>query len=70
MRYPEKDLINILKESGYHSEEWEQTDSDVADEDNEDDDEEAVPKKSTSIIVYNRWWRSAAVCIFIIYSFY
>ncbi|PKK65110.1 hypothetical protein RhiirC2_786602 [Rhizophagus irregularis] len=25
-RYPKKDLINILKETGYHSEEWEETD--------------------------------------------
>ncbi|CAB4405733.1 unnamed protein product [Rhizophagus irregularis] len=27
-RYPEKELVRILKESGYHSEEWEETDSD------------------------------------------
>ena len=25
-RYPEKDLVQILKESGYHSSEWEETD--------------------------------------------
>jgi hypothetical protein len=25
-RYPEKDLVHILKESGYHSSEWEETD--------------------------------------------
>ncbi|GET66735.1 hypothetical protein GLOIN_2v1786535 [Rhizophagus irregularis DAOM 181602=DAOM 197198] len=27
-RYPEKELVRILKESGYHSEEWKETDSD------------------------------------------
>jgi hypothetical protein len=25
-RYPEKDLVKILKESAYHSSEWEETD--------------------------------------------
>ncbi|CAB4430926.1 unnamed protein product [Rhizophagus irregularis] len=25
-RYPKEDLVNILKETGYHSEEWEETD--------------------------------------------
>ena len=60
-RYPEKDLVRILKDSGYHSEEWEETDED-------DDSEEAIQKKST-IIVYERWWRSVAVCILIIYLF-
>src|SRR5256885_8412146 len=25
-RYPEKDLVHILKNSGYHSSEWEETD--------------------------------------------
>jgi hypothetical protein len=25
-KYPEKDLLEILKESGYHSEEWEESD--------------------------------------------
>jgi hypothetical protein len=63
-RYPENDLIKILKDSGYHSEEWEETDSDSAVED--DNDETA----KTTIIVYERWWRSSAVCIFIIYLFY
>jgi len=24
-RYPEKDLVHILKNSGYHSSEWEET---------------------------------------------
>jgi hypothetical protein len=26
-RYPKKDLLKILGESGYHSEEWEETDA-------------------------------------------
>jgi len=56
-----------LKDSGYHSEEWEVTDSDVDVEDGSTN-EEAVQKK-TSLIVYERWWRSTAVCIFIIYLF-
>ena len=65
-RYPEKDIVQILKDSSYHSEEWEETDSDVAVED--DNNEETVQKKTT-IIIYERWWRSPAVCIFIIYLF-
>lgn len=52
-RYLEKDLVQILKDSGYHSEEWEEMDSDAA----------------TSIFIYNKWWRSPAICIFIIISF-
>ena len=48
-RYPEKDLIQILKNSGYHSEEWEETDA-----------EETATKK-TSLYIYKKWWRSPAV---------
>ena len=65
-RYPEKDLVQILKESGYHSSEWEETDPEedqqVAVED-EVTTVEAVEKK-TSLYVYEKWWRSSAVCIF------
>ncbi|PKC57220.1 hypothetical protein RhiirA1_472832 [Rhizophagus irregularis] len=57
-RYPEKDLVQILKDSGYHSEEWEETDED--DEDDENDEEEVVTKKN-SIYIYERWWRSPAL---------
>jgi len=51
-----------LKNNAYHSEEWEETDSDVA-------DEEVDQTKSTSIVIYEKWWQSPAVCIFIIYLF-
>jgi len=65
-RYPEKDLVQILKESGYHSSEWEETDPEedqqIAVED-EVTTVEAVEKK-TSLYVYEKWWRSSAVCIF------
>jgi hypothetical protein len=56
-RYPEEDLVKILKDLGYHSEEWEQTDS--------EDDGEAV--KKLSLYVYEKWWRSSAVCIYLLY---
>ncbi|GET63235.1 hypothetical protein GLOIN_2v1868150 [Rhizophagus irregularis DAOM 181602=DAOM 197198] len=52
------DLVQILKDSGYHSEEWEETDED--DEDDENDEEEVVTKKN-SIYIYERWWRSPAL---------
>jgi hypothetical protein len=71
-RYPEKDLVKILKESAYHSSEWEETDP-------EDDwpiiiqpetvvDETTIveatnKKKTTSAYIYEKWWRSSAVCI-------
>jgi len=55
--------VKILKDSAYHSEEWEETDSDVVVEDNE----EAIQTKSTLLVTYERWWHSPAVCIFIIY---
>ena len=57
--------MTILKDSAYHSEECEETDSDAVIE----ADEEAVQTKSMSIVIYERWWRSPAVCIFIIYLF-
>lgn len=61
LRYLEEELVKILKDSGYHSEEWEETDPEEVDE-----DEEAVKEKSTSVYIYDKWWRSSAVCIFII----
>ncbi|PKK57330.1 hypothetical protein RhiirC2_858261, partial [Rhizophagus irregularis] len=68
LRYPEEDLVKILKDSGYHSEEWEETDpeeewpitqSAVV----EDDEiiEEAIKQKSSSIYIHNKWWRSPAL---------
>jgi hypothetical protein len=69
-KYPEKDLVQILKDSGYHSEEWEETDLEdewliVQPEITEDDVtiRDAVKEKTTSLYIYNRWWRSSAVCI-------
>lgn len=53
-RYPEEDLVKILRDSGYHSDEWEETDP---------EEEEG----STSIFIYKKWWRSPAVIIFYIY---
>lgn len=70
-RYPEKDLVQILKESGYHSSEWEETDL-------EEDQQEAVEdevitvnevEKKTSLYIYDNWWRSSSVCIFYDFSF-
>jgi hypothetical protein len=69
LRYPEEDLVKILKDSGYHSEEWEETDPE------EDwtvirpagvEDGEAVKERTYSVYIYDKWWRSSAVCIFII----
>jgi hypothetical protein len=45
-RYPENELVQILKNSGYHSEEWEETDPEVEDEE--------VEEKTTSIYIYER----------------
>ncbi|GBB98455.1 hypothetical protein RclHR1_03230013 [Rhizophagus clarus] len=42
LRYPEEDLVKILKDSGYHSEEWEKTDP----EKDEEIIEKAITKKS------------------------
>ncbi|GET54523.1 hypothetical protein GLOIN_2v1485488 [Rhizophagus irregularis DAOM 181602=DAOM 197198] len=58
-RYPEKELVRILKESGYHSEEWEETDSD--EENNIIGEESAVKEKTMSIHIYKTWWRSSAL---------
>ena len=58
-KYPEKDLVRILKDSRYHSEEWEETDSD------EEDDvstEQTTKEGTTSIHIYDTWWRSSEVC--------
>ena len=61
-KYPEKDLVQILKDSGYHSEEWEETDLEdewliVQPEITEDDVtiRDAVKEKTTSLYIYNRW---------------
>ena len=69
-RYPEEDLVKILKDSGYHSEEWEETDSEDGDDDDIITEESVTKEKSTSIHIYGRWWRSSAVCIFIIFFIY
>ncbi|CAB4473726.1 unnamed protein product [Rhizophagus irregularis] len=45
-RYPEKELVRILKESGYYSEEWEETDSD---EENDIIGEESAVKEKTIV---------------------
>jgi hypothetical protein len=59
-----------LKDSGYYSEEWEETDPEeewlITQPEITDDDiivRNAVKEKTTSIYTYNRWWRSSAVCI-------
>ena len=61
-KYPEKELVQILKDSGYHSEEWEETDPEdewliVQPEITEDDIiiSDAVKEKTTSIYIFNRW---------------
>ncbi|CAB4489488.1 unnamed protein product [Rhizophagus irregularis] len=48
-----------LKESGYHSEEWEETDSD--EENDIIGEESAVKEKTISIHIYKTWWRSSAL---------
>ena len=65
-----------MKDSGYHSEEWEETDLEedwpVIQPAVVEDGitlEEEIRKKSLSLCIYERWWRSSAVCIFIIYYF-
>lgn len=74
-KYPESDLVKILKDSEYHSEEWEETDPEedwpIMQEAIVEDEVivvEAIKKKTTSLYVYEKWWRSSAVCIF--YNFY
>jgi hypothetical protein len=66
-------LVKLLQDSDYHSEEWEETDPEeewptVQPAVIEGDEiiEEAVKRKSSSIYTYDKWWRSSAVCIFII----
>ena len=66
-RYPEKDLVRILKESGYHSSEWEETDLEEDQQEDEVTTINAVEKK-TSLYIYDIWWHSSSVCIF--YNFY
>lgn len=68
-KYPESDLVKILKYSGFHSSEWEETDQEEIDPEEiaEDDEivmEQTTKKKTTSIYVYEKWWRSSSVCIF------
>lgn len=74
LKYPEEDLVKILKNSGYHSEECEETDPEeewpIAQPEVEDNDEETTKRKSSSIYTYDKWWRSSAVCIFIILLVY
>ena len=64
-RYPEPELVHILKNSGYHSSEWEETDPE--DEMDPDEDErpieDVVKEKTTSLYIYEKWWHSPAVCI-------
>ena len=71
-RYPEEDLVKILKDSGYHSEEWEKTDTEEEDDDDVITEESAAKEKSLSIHIYERWQRFSAVCIydFFIYQIY
>jgi hypothetical protein len=76
-KYPEKDLVHILKNSGYHSSEWEETDPEedwpvLQPEIIEDESivVEAIKKKTTSLYIYEKWWRSSAVCIFYNFNFY
>lgn len=69
-------MVQILKESRYHSSEWEETDPEedwtilqpevIEDETTE---VEAIKEKTTSLYVYEKWWRSSSVCIFYIIYF-
>ena len=61
-KYPEKELVQILQDLGYHSEEWEEMNPEeewliVQSEVIEDNVivEDAVKEKTLSIYVYNRW---------------
>src|SRR3954452_6973493 len=72
-KYPESDLVKILKDSGFHSSEWEETDQEeINPEEIVEDDkiviEETTKKKTTSLYIYEKWWCSSSVCIF--YNFY
>ncbi|PKY37176.1 hypothetical protein RhiirB3_461714, partial [Rhizophagus irregularis] len=67
LRYLEKDLVKILKDSSYHSKEWEETDPEeewlITQSAVEDDGiiEELIKQKSSSIYIYNKWWHSSAL---------
>ena len=63
-RYPEKDLVQILKESGYHSFEWEETDPEDQQVAVEDEVTTEAAEKKTSLYIYEKWWHSPAVYIF------
>ena len=75
-RYPEEDFVQILKDSGYHSEEWKEMDPEedwpiiqpAVVEDGITLEEE-IRKKLLSLCIYERWWHFSAVCIFIILLF-
>ena len=63
--------MQILKDSGYHSDEWEETDPEedwpVLQPEIVEDESivvEAIKKKTTSLYIYEKWWRSPAVCIY------
>ena len=53
-KYLEKDLVQILKESGYYSFEWEEIDLEEDQQEDEVTTVNAVEKK-TSLYIYNRW---------------
>ena len=63
--------MKILKDSGYHSEEWDETDTEDGDDVDVDiiTEESVAKEKSSSIHIYGRWWRSSAVCIFMIFIY-
>jgi hypothetical protein len=64
--------VRILKDSSYHSEEWEETDSDEDEEGDILTEESVTKEKTTSVHIYKIWWRSSAVCtcIFMIIFLY
>jgi hypothetical protein len=63
-RYPEGDLVKILKETEYHSSEWEETDPEEEQGVEDEITITAETEKKTSLYIYEKWWRSLAVCIF------
>ena len=57
-RYPESELVQILKDSEYHSDEWEETDQEEINPEEigeEDAVEETIKEKITSLYVYEKW---------------
>ena len=63
--------MQILQDSGYHSDEWEETDPEddwpVLQPEIVEDESivvEAIKKKTTSLYIYEKWWHSPAVCIY------